>query len=314
MRALSPDTEVQIVRTHRLLSSVAAISCLALSASAGATVSADRNGDDIPDGWERKHHLTLVGGQGGKDQDRDGLSNWAEWRAGTNPRRRDSDRDGRPDGREDRDHDGLGNRFEARTGHDPRDPDTNDDGTKDGREGAGRVTAVKGLFVTVDLGGGRRLKGRLSEDLIEDCATAGDWLAGPSPHDRDEPAGASRPAGGIPGAEDVADDARDTVEDLLPSLRTVGDDDGEDDSGEPAADAADDSVDDAADDRSDDPADDAADDSDDDAADGRGRGSDDAEPADIAPCPDGVVRRGTWLHGSEVEGGQLTWLAVVLND
>ena len=50
----------------------------------------------------------------------DGLTNWGEYRAGTNPRRRDSDRDGISDALEDRDRDRLVNAEEIAAGTDPR--------------------------------------------------------------------------------------------------------------------------------------------------------------------------------------------------
>jgi hypothetical protein len=62
---------------------------------------ADRNRDGLPDRWERRHHLSLRVNQAARDQDRDGARNAAEFAAGTNPRDRDTDDDGMPDGSED---------------------------------------------------------------------------------------------------------------------------------------------------------------------------------------------------------------------
>jgi hypothetical protein len=78
---------------------------LALGAAAllaiGAVASAkDSNDDHIPDRWEVRHHLSLKVDQSGRDQDRDSLRNRAEFRAGDNPRDRDSDDDGTRDGDE----------------------------------------------------------------------------------------------------------------------------------------------------------------------------------------------------------------------
>jgi hypothetical protein len=81
---------------------------LALPASAPAAAR-DRNHDGIPDRWERAHHLTLRVNQAKRDQDHDGLVNRSEYLDHTDPHRRDSDRDGVPDGREDADHDGITN-------------------------------------------------------------------------------------------------------------------------------------------------------------------------------------------------------------
>ena len=71
---------------------------LAPGASARST---DRNHDRIPDRWERAHHLSLKVNQAARDQDRDGMKNRAEYRAGTDPRDADTDGDGINDGRED---------------------------------------------------------------------------------------------------------------------------------------------------------------------------------------------------------------------
>ena len=109
---------------------------LALPASAMAR---DRDHDGLPDRWEKKHHLSVTRASANGDPDRDHVDNWNEYREGTNPRDRDSDNDGRPDGREDRDRDGLSNAGEDATGNDPRDRDTDNDGIRDGREKGGTV-------------------------------------------------------------------------------------------------------------------------------------------------------------------------------
>jgi hypothetical protein len=66
----------------------------------GSASAKDRNHDRIPDRWEKRHHLSLHHNQARRDQDRDGLRNRAEFRAGTNPRDDDSDGDGLEDGDE----------------------------------------------------------------------------------------------------------------------------------------------------------------------------------------------------------------------
>ncbi len=46
----------------------------------------DKDGDGLPDEWEVAHNLSPTdNSDAGEDADRDGLSNLAEWRAGTNP-------------------------------------------------------------------------------------------------------------------------------------------------------------------------------------------------------------------------------------
>ncbi len=83
---------------------------------------AKKDGDCLPDKWEKRHHLNLRANDAARDRDHDGLSNYGEYRAHTNPRRQDSDRDGRRDSREDYDRDKLRNAAEIRTGNDPRAP------------------------------------------------------------------------------------------------------------------------------------------------------------------------------------------------
>lgn len=77
----------------------AALGLLAL-AMPGLAAARDRNHDRIPDRWEKRHHLSLRVNQARRDQDRDRLRNRAEFLAGDNPRRADSDGDGIPDGEE----------------------------------------------------------------------------------------------------------------------------------------------------------------------------------------------------------------------
>jgi hypothetical protein len=67
---------------------------------AGSASAKDRNHDRIPDRWEKRHHLSLHHNQARRDQDKDGLKNRAEFRAGTNPRDDDSDGDEIEDGDE----------------------------------------------------------------------------------------------------------------------------------------------------------------------------------------------------------------------
>ena len=80
-----------------LLAIVLALVAVAAPATASAK---DSNRDRIPDRWEKRHKLSLKKDQRKLDQDRDGLKNRGEWKAGTNPRDKDSDEDGTPDGRE----------------------------------------------------------------------------------------------------------------------------------------------------------------------------------------------------------------------
>jgi hypothetical protein len=79
---------------------VAALGAMALLALPAIAAAKDRNHDRIPDRWEKRHNLSLKVNQAKRDQDRDHLRNRAEFMAGDNPRDRDSDNDGIPDGQE----------------------------------------------------------------------------------------------------------------------------------------------------------------------------------------------------------------------
>ena len=69
------------------------------------------------------------------DTDGDGVPDTVERRLGTNPNRRDSDRDGTPDGKEEPDKDRLRTLFELDRSQDrPGDPDSDNDGIRDSVE------------------------------------------------------------------------------------------------------------------------------------------------------------------------------------
>jgi hypothetical protein len=98
--------------SHRTVRTLLLITCafaavLAFPASGLARSHGDRNGDHIPDRWERAHHLSLKVNQANRDQDHDGLRNKAEFMAGDNPRDADTDNDGVKDGQDDANHDGI---------------------------------------------------------------------------------------------------------------------------------------------------------------------------------------------------------------
>lgn len=88
-------------RTQRLTATLAAaVGLIAILALPGVAAAKDRNHDHIPDGWEKRHNLSLKVNQARRDQDGDHLRNRAEFEAETNPRDPDSDNDGIPDGEE----------------------------------------------------------------------------------------------------------------------------------------------------------------------------------------------------------------------
>jgi hypothetical protein len=83
----------------------------------------DRDGDRLPDRWEKRHDLSIRRKSGNGDPDRDSLRNRVEYRLRLDPRRQDTDRDGLSDGREVR-----------RIKTNPRRRDSDGDGVSDGRE------------------------------------------------------------------------------------------------------------------------------------------------------------------------------------
>ena len=63
-----------------------AIAGLLVIALPSVAAAKDRNHDRIPDRWEKRHHLSLHVNQAKRDQDRDGLKNRQEFKAGDDPR------------------------------------------------------------------------------------------------------------------------------------------------------------------------------------------------------------------------------------
>ena len=124
-------------RTVRTLLLLVA-TCAAALVFPGASIArshGDRNGDRIPDRWERSHHLSLKVNQAKRDQDHDGLRNRAEFMAGDNP----------------------------------RDADTDNDGVPDGKEKAGQVASFTGGVLTVHLFNGDDVKGTVDADTEIEC-------------------------------------------------------------------------------------------------------------------------------------------------
>ena len=273
----------------------------------------------LPKAWAKKHRLGVKAGA--RDQDRDGLTNWGEYRAktnprradtdrdhvgdaaedrdrdgltnadeliaGTDPRRRDTDRDHVSDGREDADRDGLPNAEETRTGHALRNPDSDGDGIPDGRENAGRITSVTGFTVVIKLAAGGALTARLDGDS---------WVTCDSSARRQRPSKTSSPTTGSSGSSSSGPPT--TTPDEPTSDEPTGDDDSSDaldpEDDDPASFAT------APDDDSDDAGDDAP--------------ADDAGPPDLGDCA-AALRAGTFVEEaaftSDAAGALLTDLALM---
>src|SRR6185503_11540624 len=107
------------------------------------------------------------------DPDGDSVDNANEFDEGTAPLDRDSDNDGRRDGREDRDRDGLNNAAEDLTANDPTDRDTDGDGIPDGKEQAGVVSAYDEDTgeLTIDLSNGSSVTAALTDRTRVQCST-----------------------------------------------------------------------------------------------------------------------------------------------
>ena len=195
-------------RLPRLLATfLLLIAVTALSASPALARSRDH--DRMPDRWEKKHHLNVKKNDAKRDRDCDGLSNYGEYRSRTNPRKKDSDHDGRRDSREDRDRDKLKNAVEIRTGYDPGDADSDNDGIKDGRENAGKITKLSDSSVTIKLAVGGKLTARLALDCTSqapDPEPAGDAPGGDGSEDAPVP-GEDDESSGDPEAEGAGDDS-----------------------------------------------------------------------------------------------------------
>ena len=142
-----------MARLHRVLATLTLL-VAATALCAAPALARKHDHDKLPDRWERKFHLSTKKNDANRDRDRDGLSNYREYRSHTNPRKKDTDRDGLKDG------------AERRFGFKPRDRDSDDDGTRDGKENAGKITALTGSSITLRLAAG----GKLNAGLAIDCS------------------------------------------------------------------------------------------------------------------------------------------------
>jgi hypothetical protein len=183
--------------SHRSIRTLLLLACafaavLAFPASGMARSHGDRNGDRIPDRWERSHHLSLKVNQAKRDQDHDGMRNRAEFMAGDNP----------------------------------RDADTDDDGTVDGKEKAGQVVSFTGGILIVHLFNGDDVKGTVDGDTEIECEDAPSTTAtAPAARAADDGHG----GGGDEGDDDNHDRSHDEGDG---DNHDRGHDEGDDDNGE----------------------------------------------------------------------------------
>lgn len=95
-------------------------------------VDKDRNG--IPDVWQKKYNLGYGKSVPKRDNDKDGLNNFFEYKLNLNPKSKDTDKDKLPDGKEDYDKDQLTNLQDIQAKLNPLTKDTDKDGIKDAEE------------------------------------------------------------------------------------------------------------------------------------------------------------------------------------
>ena len=68
-----------MTRKAVLICGIAAVLVASLFAIPALASSRDSNGDRIPDRWEAKYHLSLAKDQAPRDQDKDGVKNFAAY-------------------------------------------------------------------------------------------------------------------------------------------------------------------------------------------------------------------------------------------
>ena len=86
--------------TRRVALALVGAVALLLAAMSGSAVAKDRNHDNIPDRWEKRHDLSLKVNQAKRDQDSDDMPNLGEYEGATDPQDEDTDGDGVLDGDE----------------------------------------------------------------------------------------------------------------------------------------------------------------------------------------------------------------------
>ena len=146
----------------------------------------DSDDDGMPDWWEWKHALNAADpSDAALDPDGDGLSNLAEFRAGTDPNSPDTDSDGMLDAWEvangtcafvadaisDTDSDGLANIEELRLGTAPLTADTDGDGCQDGLE----ARNTRGNPLVADIAWGAPIDASARVSGASFSASTGTW-------------------------------------------------------------------------------------------------------------------------------------------
>lgn len=139
----------------------------------------DANHDGLPDRWEKRHHLTTKVSQAQRDQDHDGVVNKCEFQSKSNPRRADSNHDGRRDGADDTDGDGLSNRSESIGQTNCGSKDSNHDGVTDDDENGGTILSFENGVLTIQGFAGETISGTVSDQTKIECDDGDDNAAPP---------------------------------------------------------------------------------------------------------------------------------------
>lgn len=162
---------------------VATTALMLVLATTAVAVRGDRNNDGIPDRWAKKHGLNAKKDQTNRDQDHDKVKNICEFEAGTNPKKKNSDRDRVRDGREDSDEDGMVNSVESTVQTDCGESDTDGDGTEDGDEISGFIHSFDGEILQLRMVDGAILSAPITEYTYVYCEE--DVFAKPSEEEDD---------------------------------------------------------------------------------------------------------------------------------
>ncbi len=134
-------------------------------------LSADTDGDGMPDAYEARHGLNATLDDANLDPDNDGLTNLQEFLLGADPQNADTDGDGLKDGVETN----TGVWVSAtNTGTDPLNPDTDGDGLLDGAE------TNNGQFLNRNSTGSNPLKADTDADTFKD---SDEVVLGTNPND-----------------------------------------------------------------------------------------------------------------------------------
>jgi hypothetical protein len=159
-------------RLRLITLALVALVVLAVPAAASAR-SRDRDRDHMPDRWEKQNGLNTHRNDARRDPDRDGLSNIAEFRHGTDPRNADSDDDGTNDGTEVDEHTNPDNGDDNPATHDQGDDDQPGAGERKVSGTVDSFDSATGTLVIKVTGTGELVSGTLNDGTRIKCENEG---------------------------------------------------------------------------------------------------------------------------------------------